>query len=392
MPRPQPSCALGVSLVISLHHTLGVVNQYFMEDKDIFNDGLSLPDAWSLAKGLASSSLRIALKAYFSTYKALGLYNYPVINDLEDKNRDSSEGYPPDYYETYSETILHFHHFIELAFKDFLFEVHPLLAQDAFEKPVILHKLLIGPGPSPAELEGIYTVDFSTSLKRLKELIKADLLPKEELGFIVEESWWLKKLNNIRNRIWHKGTYIVKLKSLDAIVGKLILPFVYQLLDLPLIKEKYKETEWRYQKLECGYDPIDELISEFKKAKPSHSKVAFLKELGRAAYGNPLEPDPDLRILDGPTIRIAETGAENISRLTGVPARICPVCGLRSFLLYKNLDVINIIPKPGEDSLESFIKPEEVRCLCCGFNIDSSLKNPSAYDLNRIEDFGFKCE
>ena len=44
-----------------------------MNDKDIFNDGYSLPDSGESATSLASSSLRIALKAYFSTYHALGL-------------------------------------------------------------------------------------------------------------------------------------------------------------------------------------------------------------------------------------------------------------------------------------------------------------------------------
>ncbi len=359
-----------------------------MNDKDIFNDGYSLPDSGESATSLASSSLRIALKAYFSTYKALELYNYSVIKALEDEKKDIYGIYLPNYYEAYAETILHFHHFIELAFKDILFAEHQLLGLNASDKPIILFRLLKGLKPSPTELEGIYTVDFSTSLKRLEALIKEGLLPSE-LYFIVESSSWLWKLNNVRNRIWHKGTYVMKIHAVDQAVGKFIFPFVKQLLDYPLLKEKYKET-WKYQKLDCGYDPIDEISKEWKEDNPSFGKIAFLKELGRAAYDNPLEPDPDLRILNGLTIKIAELAAEYIESKAGFPVRRCPVCGIESFLIYKDPDVINLIPHLEKDKIKSMTKTEEVKCLCCGLNIFSSLKNPSAYGLDRIADFGFK--
>ncbi|MBQ5477341.1 MAG: hypothetical protein IIT64_06055, partial [Bacteroidaceae bacterium] len=49
-----------------------------------------------------------------------------------------------------------------------------------------------------------------------------------------------------------------------------------------------KNKEWTYKNLTCGVDPIKSLISETSKHPINYEKIALLKEMGRAAYHNPI--------------------------------------------------------------------------------------------------------
>jgi hypothetical protein len=79
-------------------------------------------------------SLRIALQAYFSTYRTMSyfLHMFEVNHGQPDQAAiDFNHG--SDYCQNCAEAIVHFQHFTELVCKDFLRAEHPLLAIDALK-------------------------------------------------------------------------------------------------------------------------------------------------------------------------------------------------------------------------------------------------------------------
>ena len=154
----------------------------------------------------AFHSLKIALKAYYSTYNAL-------LGRLH-------EGYPSgnlevwslthDYYEYFSEAMVHFQHFFELIIKDILEKENPLLAVRATQKPVIFHKLLKKEVILEEEYTNLYSVEFSEALKTLIVLIDSGRITDSRFIIFKNAKGTLEALNNFRNRIWHRGRFILK--------------------------------------------------------------------------------------------------------------------------------------------------------------------------------------
>ncbi|HPV59590.1 MAG TPA: hypothetical protein PKZ23_08465, partial [Rectinema sp.] len=80
----------------------------------------------------------------------------------------------------------------------------------------------------------------------------------------------------------------------DALIIHKILPLVAELEKCRALK--LNPNLWRYKSLHCDVDPISELV---ERANNSWQKIALLKELGRAAYENPL------KIIDEPESKSA---------------------------------------------------------------------------------------
>lgn len=120
---------------------------------------------------LAFVSLRIALKAYFSTYQTFKyqLNIFDQENNSDQKAIDFSHS--NSYCEACTETIVHFQHFAELVCKKLLRDDHPLLADVALNKPLLLQKLLHGKTLSDADQQTLGSITFSDTLERLSTLI-----------------------------------------------------------------------------------------------------------------------------------------------------------------------------------------------------------------------------
>ena len=178
---------------------------------NIVKDGFSLPTKNTDEIELAFLSLWIALKAYFSTYQTIkGNLYFDAAHSRK-------------YRETYAETIVHFQHFAELICVKFLKDTHPLLhlnitkknREKFFKKSgkkdldkdfhIDSYKHMKDKYPEKRKLteeeeEEINTLNFSDMLKRLLELINANLLKdSSSLKFIIDHEESLKKLTKLRN-------------------------------------------------------------------------------------------------------------------------------------------------------------------------------------------------
>jgi len=350
----------------------------------LVTSGFTLPGRGGTLTDLALLSLNVALKAYFSTYNlmkySLHLFDSGVKND----QATIDFHHPTSYCLACSETIVHFQHFAELVCKEFLRQDHPLLAVDASSRPVVFHKLLKGEPVPPDDHEELKSIEFSEALDRLSKLIDEGRIGGGQLDFVLQAKEVLQKLNILRNRLWHRGIFILRYPALDELVGAFLLPFMRRIVSMP----EYRDLDrfWKYKALACGVDPLDEIITELGTDQYDLGKVAFLKELGRAAYQNPIVDVPNVGFFTREIRRraeraaSAELGEANISDVLS-----CPVCGVGSLIVYDDVETEGEDPSTGT-YMKAFRYTLQVKCLCCSFEINNHLKNPSEYGFP-MEDY-----
>lgn len=359
---------------------------------DIKNDGFSFRDPEGKEVDVtAPLSLKIALKAYFSTYRSIRHKISSFVDPENDVLKNSEDigflSYPLSYYEACTEAIVHFQHFAELLIKSFLRKEHPLLADIAAHNVVILHKLLTNERLDAEEEKGIRSIEFGESIERLHKLINAKRLGQDgHLDFIKDAKSWLKTVNMLRNRLWHRGTFILHYTALDRLFGEYILPFIQVISNLP----EYSNSLhwWKYQPLHCNLDPIQDIVNVFKNGKYNLKNVAILKELGRAAYEKPLEM-PEM--IYGHKRRVKELAKLEKEQRFGISTidaiKQCPVCGIDSLMLFYDTEDYENYYGEGEDIHEEPYKYiYEVKCTFCSFEMDWSLGLPSEYGFN-LEDY-----
>lgn len=364
---------------------------------DIVKDGFNFDDKGYVEIDLALISLKIALKAYFSTYQTFKTRLH-IFSDNTIEQEDINFNHYNNYCEACAETIVHFQHFAELVCKKLLRDDHPLLSDVALSKPKILHKLLHGKNLAPDEEYAIRSIEFSEALERLIVLIKDNALKNSsELSFIKEHKETLTQLNSLRNRIWHRGVYILRYPSLDTFIGQYVLPFVSDVLKLPAFSS-YTNL-WKYEELHCGIDPIEEIIKESNATNPDIGKLAFLKELGRASYKTPLRqktpvilPIKKLPFFSTLSELIYKKDIKRAERIASLEAsqeysqlKICPVCGVNSLIIYDETDYET--DNDFNETMNAWNYTYMVKCECCTFNLEQDIKNASEYGFYRIDDY-----
>jgi hypothetical protein len=318
---------------------------------------------------LALVSLRIALEAWFSTYRALGpkIHMFDSDYKLDQGTYDFNHG--SAYFEAYSETIVHLQHFAELVCKDFLRFEHPLLATVAGRDAVLLHKLLKGDAIAEEEMATQRSLEFSDALYSLVDLLKAKRLNRKDIDFVLSHAKTLELLNTLRNRTWHRGTWTLRYPTLDLLVGRHVLPFVLAVTSLP----EYASLQrvWTPKPLDAPIDLFAEITRTF--AAPKHwslHKVAYLKELGRAAYANPLENSSWHKHDDERARRRATALVQE-----DYSVETCPACGVNSLSLLYDTDV-------DEASGAARTYVFRVECECCTFRVGHELTNASIVGLS----------
>ena len=164
-------------------------------------------DGWKSEESAAFRSLRSALYAYFETYRAtfVNLYNPTNFSDICRKERFENELYKSLYFTI----ITQFQNFFELLFKDILNRVE-------------------------TDKSHIKTKNFSDTLKRLEKILqtKDEKLMVRKIKFIIDKKETLKKLNDLRNRIWHRGLFYLYYCNLDLLVCQDILPLIKKITAL----------------------------------------------------------------------------------------------------------------------------------------------------------------
>ncbi|WP_368165905.1 hypothetical protein [Aeromonas sp. R9-1] len=331
---------------------------------------------------LAYISLKIALKAYTSTYKELQYEFAPLINTpTVDYSKISAKN---TYQILYTETIIHFQHFFELVLKSFLRNEHPLLSdriQD--DQATLLFKILKGQKVTPKEDTQLLSIEFGETINRVIKL-GCEIEEIKELALSPVDFDTLRELNSLRNRIWHRGLFILNYNSLDILICKFVLPLLKKILSKKVFTEN--ESKWKYSQLACSLKPLEELFEMSNSESIDIGKIAMLKEFCRAAYNNPLdmnniEDDYNFKC-DNYTImeRYAAFAKTNANDDFG-DVTDCPVCGAFTLVHYKDCDF------DLEDESEIICYTTRVACSCCDFTLIRGFKNPREYGLPNIDDF-----
>ncbi|MED4045080.1 hypothetical protein P4640_18935 [Priestia aryabhattai] len=360
-----------------------------MDIKNIVSNGFSLNDLEKRVSSFAFFSLRTAINSYFSTYKSSKHFFGTILSDNSLSQLESDFQYGSDYIEKYAETIIHFQHFIELVCKEILRDKHELLVLKLDKKHELFYKLLFKEEVDSSDLEGINTTEFTATFERMCELIKTGKLDSKYDFFREQKNVTvIKQLNNLRNRIWHRGTFVLRFKALDLFIGRYILPLIIQIVKLP----EYKKLDnlWKYTPLSYPIDPLKDIIDECTKENYDTGKVAFLKELGRAAYSNPL--NPTFKFFNDEIIRRSERMVEaEINLVTYSEADKvynCPVCGVESLISYQDSE--REIEEDGSYS-SYFTFCWYIKCQCCSFEISNELNNPKEYGYD-LPDYWYVIE
>jgi len=353
----------------------------------VVNDGFRIEKPPRNLTRMALYSLRVAIKAYASTYYYLRnkLHYFDIKPGETEENFISA--YNNNYYMNCAETIIHFQHFFELVIKDLLRKIHVLLANDASNYPIVLKRLLKNESIDDLNFEQIKSVEFKEALERLIKLIKEENYGKGKYNFIVKNKEILEKLNGLRNRIWHRGTFLLHYPSLDLFVGKYILPLAMEFASLyPYNKVK---SVWKFKALNCNIDPLKMLINSFKKNQFNIKKIAILKELIRASFENPIHRIKRIKsksigsgfIIGKELQSRPEFLAKSLDKLENNIDKLgkCPVCGALSLVSFFEMD--------GEfdgdgNILHQWHYVYNIKCFCCSFELFREVGNPRKYKIN----------
>jgi hypothetical protein len=165
-----------------------------------------------------------------------------------------------------------------------------------------------------------------------------------------------------------------------------MLPFVSKVTALP----EYSDLTnfWKYKNLSCETDPIELIINTCSTGTFDFKKVAMLKELGRAAYANPLydealTKDFGLEFDREYRRRAIHVAEGEVASGDGSDVRNCPVCGLKSLVVYDETE-FDALETTGFSRALRYTY--QVKCMCCTFEINYHLDNPSKYGL-KIDDY-----
>lgn len=339
--------------------------------------------------GTAFITLRLALKSWFCTYEPERYPSYKRLwaNGGEGSQSESSR----EYCELYVQTIVHLQHFCELIFQSILRREHPLLADKAGNKDVVLYKLLKGQELSNDESNDVGSINFEQAEKRVFNLIKEKCLADhKELGFLNEYKKMFEVINNLRNRILHRGLFILKPEALDSLVAKFFLPFMNKLISL----EPYSnyESHWKYIAPASGLDPIDEICIEAGQGKITSNKFKFFKELGRAAYFNPLHVIPERGVKKGFFPKPVENFLngkifDELASQCSSAVFTCPVCDVKGISQMYDYDTEYEGRWDEIKVNKSWVS--DVVCNFCSFHITRDIGNPKDIGVQEIQDEWF---
>lgn len=234
-----------------------------MTSTSIFSDGFFLKDITDgYQNNLAAYSLHNSLVNYAKTADDLDSFFRSKKADKKPTYTKEADLVGPDYAVDACNAIVQFQHFLELFIKDILFEINPLMVYDPARKPLLLLKMAQGESINDSELEGCNFIEFSEALKRLKELQKNSKLDIK-YGFLSKYFDFFSSINTLRNRIAHRGTFVLKPSALDEVFGKHILQFVKELSGNI---STYSNVLTRYMNIKGdSINPFESILNEYPK-------------------------------------------------------------------------------------------------------------------------------
>lgn len=350
-----------------------------LSKKTDINTGNADSFGWKTNEPAGFQSLKTALKAYFETYRST-LRAHPILPLTALKKRTRFE--IEEYKALYFTTITHFQHFFEFILKDCLTRINPILATKFDQKGFKNVYLALNGRSCLSSSAESFSIEFSDALDRLLELRKID--PSNavitEISFLLDRANILKTLNMLRNRIWHKSLFFLQYHNLDLFMGQHILPLVKEVMALP----NYTKQGWKHKPLYCKKDPIDEIIHDCNLKRPSFEKIALLKEMGRAAYENPIvmmdKPNSSwFRAFNHDKIMESKTKADAVCReFFYTDVFECPVCGQKTLIKYEFSDW----REDRNGNPVDVTIPDKLHCETCSFCIKENIKRLSFIGIN----------
>ena len=275
----------------------------------------------------------------------------------------------PDYAVDACNAIVQFQHFLELFIKDILFDINPLMVYDPARKPSLLLKMAQGESINDSELEGVNFIEFSEALKRLKELQKNSKLDVK-YDFLSKYLNLFSSINTLRNRIAHRGAFVLRPSALDEIFGKHILPF---LRDLSVNVSIYDNVLTRYMNIKDDkINPFEGILNEYAKPSPNEYAVYVYKLIATAAYNNSLHYGI-AKVLKGfldKKIQKEEKIAATVAENEWADVKICPVCGCKTFI-----ELTDTAEDTDDDdnTINMWEYVFSMECHQCGFHLNSWL-------------------
>lgn len=341
---------------------------------ELIEDGFYVSNLRKQKENIADYSLVGSFKAYFSTAEDLGDYmsirDNSNINDI-DKKKYIHESYSVDA----CNAITQFQHFFELFLKDILLEYNKLLVYDASRKPDLLIKLIDKGQISDSELDNMNFIECSVAIDRIRALYNAGKLdPKYQ--FIADYFELFEKLNKLRNRIVHRGAFIIHPSALDEIFGRFIIPFVDNLQKI----HGYGGVEsYTFNLKDKELNPFDAIAKEYLKEQVDENKIHLYKLIGAASYRNKI----DYNFVDifgdyNGCVDNNERLARYLEEKYMSDVEDCPVCGCKSFVYELEHD-----EEYDEEGTITNVKPYVYRisCVQCGFHIENWM-------LNKLKNLG----
>lgn len=335
---------------------------------------------------LALNSLRIAIKAYLSTYQSMR-ENFDRFTFKENHNRN--------YFENYSEVILHFQHFFELLIKDILKTKNRLLAFKLSNNDEFLISLIEGLPIKEEKYINSNTLEFRNSLERLIKYI--DLKQESGYDFIKENKKVLIYLSELRNSIWHKGENILTYIALDNLIAKYILPLAEIFLENLNYLSKYDLSRIvGLGKSPLNLNIIKEIKQEIQNKNPKYDRIAVLKELGRASlqshYGKGFGIMIDSKDESAHQLALAELQNDFSSTNEIIT---CPSCNAKSLVTYTTEVITDYEEIEYEDILtgqivctdiyDSYETVDRVKCVNCSFELLNK-------GIENLKEYGFEVE
>lgn len=350
---------------------------------DLIIDGYYIKDVSHIGdENLASFSLKSSMISYFQT--AEDLTNLLKRSDLQTMtDQEVNKACGPKYAIDACDAITHLQHFLELYIKDILMEDSPLFVYDASNKPDILYDLIHGKDITDKRLEKVYFIEFSEAIDRLKAII--DRIDSK-YGFLEKHFGMMKSLNHLRNRIAHRGAFVIRYKALDELFCKYVIPLIDEIKQNT--PEYTKPLEWGFN-LHTKIDVYAELKNEYLKPTVNPKRVYLLKLIANCAYNNEIpyfEPVPKTEnpvdaifnmhtdyswIYDERKTIIAKRALGEAEQRFGRVEK-CPICGCESFVLENDY----------YDTDEACVPyVYDASCHHCGFHLDGDLLNPTDFGL-----------
>lgn len=338
------------------------------------------------------SSLDNAFLAFFNTFRD-NKRGYHILKDILHLKRESISRNLTDSNDHIIISILGFHRFIELFFKDLLSRINPYLSVKFIEGEDNLFRYL----DNQNSADELKSIEYAEASRRLHYAFKyydkqsdiyTQLLCRYEFLTENDVKEGLSELSQWRNRIMHNGNNLPNFFAFDYLISQIVIPLVNKIFASE--KDLLSGYQPHYFKTKTGINVVEEIskiqmsITDFSdRSKVTDLsmklfKLGHLKELGRAAYSQDFlirrhesHYEPHYKNPVGRYERLAKM--ERKHRLFHALYKCC-CCGIESLVVYK-ASKTNIVTNAFEEE-KWFI------CFNCGYSMDDNIGDPSRFGFS----------